>query len=256
MTYRSNKDEAAAVVDAVIVAGRRAAALELDTTRIDTFPAFAATLQDVLGTWERDTFDFLVNNAGVAAPVPVGETTAEAFDLLVNVHFKGVFFLTQTLLPILADGGRIINVPTGLTRFVGEDWSVYASMKTAIETYTKYLAKELGGRGITVDAVAPGPVATDFGGGAIRDNEQVRAPLSGQAALGRVAEPRTSAPSSRRCWRRAPASSPPSASKPPAAPCCNPTSQAPHTCIILESRLAAPRTRETNHHEQARTDRS
>ncbi|GAA4183269.1 SDR family oxidoreductase [Streptosporangium oxazolinicum] len=190
VTYRSNKDEAAEVVDAVTALGRRAVALELDTTAFDTFAAFAVAVRDALETtWERDTFDFLVNNAGVAAATPVGETTVEAFDLLVNVHFKGVFFLTQSLLPLLADGGRVVNLSTGLTRFVGEGWSVYASLKSAIETWSKYLAKELGGRGVSVNAVAPGPIATDFGGGAIRDNEQLREHLGSQAALGRVGVP-------------------------------------------------------------------
>ncbi|WP_043664176.1 SDR family NAD(P)-dependent oxidoreductase [Streptomyces xylophagus] len=190
VTYRSNKDEAAAVVDAVTALGRKAVALELDTTAFDTFPDFAATVRDTLSaTWDRDSFDFLVNNAGVAALTPLGETTVEAFDLMVNVHFKGVFFLTQTLLPVLADGGRIVNVSTGLTRFVHEGWSVYASAKTAIETYSRYLAKELGGRGISVNAVAPGATATDFGGGVIRDDQQLRAQLTGHTALGRVGTP-------------------------------------------------------------------
>ncbi|MFF1926009.1 SDR family NAD(P)-dependent oxidoreductase [Streptomyces sp. NPDC058221] len=187
VTYRSNKDEAAEVVDAVTALGRKAVALELDTTAFDTFPAFEAEVRDALNTtWGRDSFDFLVNNAGVAAFTPLGGTTVEAFDLLVNVHFKGVLFLTQTLLPLLADGGRIVNLSTGLTRFVGDGWSVYASVKSAIETWSKYLAQELGGRGISVNAVAPGPIATDFGGGAIRDDEQIREHFAGRTALGRV----------------------------------------------------------------------
>ncbi|MFG3104012.1 SDR family NAD(P)-dependent oxidoreductase [Streptomyces sp. NPDC048182] len=190
VTYRSHQEEAAAVVDAVTALGRRAVALELDTTAFDTFPAFAAAVRDALGaTWDRDTFDFLVNNAGVAAASPLGETTPDVFDLLTDVHFKGVFFLTQALLPLLADGGRIVNLSTGLTRFVSEGWSVYASLKSAVETYTRYLAKELGGRGISVNAVAPGPVGTDFGGGGIRDDEEFRALLAGQTALGRVGVP-------------------------------------------------------------------
>jgi len=189
-TYRSHKDEAAEVLDAITALGRAGVALELDTSRSDAFPAFAESLRDALRTtWDRDRFDFLVNNAGVAAVTPVGQTSVEAFDLLVDVHFKGVFFLTQTLLPLLVDGGRIVNLSTGLTRFVGEGWSVYASLKSAIETYTKYLAKELGPRGIAVNVIAPGPIGTDFGGGAMRDNEQLREQLASHAALGRVGVP-------------------------------------------------------------------
>jgi NAD(P)-dependent dehydrogenase (short-subunit alcohol dehydrogenase family) len=190
LTYRAHKDEAAEVVDAVTALGRTAVALELDASRVDTFPAFGESVRDALGTtWDREGFDFLVNNAGVAAFTPVGQTGVEEFDLLVDVHFKGVFFLTQTLLPLIADGGRIVNLSTGLTRFVGEGWSVYASLKSAVETYTKYLAKELGPRGIAVNVVAPGPIATDFGGGMIRDNVQLREHLAGQTALGRVGAP-------------------------------------------------------------------
>jgi len=190
LTYRTGKEEAAEVVDAVAALGRKAVALELDTREFDSFPAFAAAVRDALGTtWQRESFDFLVNNAGVAASTPLGETTVEAFDLLVDVHFKGVVFLTQTLLPLIADGGRIVNLSTGLTRFVGPGWSVYASAKSAVETYTKYLAKELGPRGISVNALAPGATATDFGGAAVRDNEQFRAAIAGQTALGRVGDP-------------------------------------------------------------------
>lgn len=190
LTYRSNKDEAAEVVDAVTALGRTAVALALDTTAFAGFPAFAATVEDVLHTtWDRDAFDFLVNNAGVAAVTPVGQTTAEAFDLLVDVHFKGVVFLTQALLPLIADGGRIVNLSTGLARFVGEGWSVYGSVKSAVETYSRYLAKELGARRISVNAVAPGPIGTDFAGGALRDDEGLRDLMASQAALGRVGRP-------------------------------------------------------------------
>ncbi|MFC8828750.1 SDR family NAD(P)-dependent oxidoreductase [Streptomyces sp. NPDC057137] len=189
LTYRSGKDEAASVVDAVSALGRTAVAVELDTTRFDTFPAFAGSVREALRTtWDRDSFDFLVNNAGAAALTPAGETQAEAFDLMVDVHFKGVFFLTQTLLPLIADGGRVVNLSTGLTRFVGEGMSVYAAAKGAVEIWTKYLAQELGPRGISVNAVAPGPIANDFGGGMVRDNNEVRAALAGQTALGRVGE--------------------------------------------------------------------
>lgn len=190
LTYRSNEKEAAEVVEALTGMGRKAAALRLDTTSFGELPAFARTLGDTLrATWGRETFDFLVNNAGTAAFSPLGATGADDFDLMVDVHFKGVFFLTQELLPLLADGGRIVNTSTGLTRFVGEGWSVYAAVKSAVETYTRYLAKELGPRRISVNAVAPGPVATDFAGGAIRDDEELRTLMASRAALGRVGEP-------------------------------------------------------------------
>ncbi|MFE0631702.1 SDR family NAD(P)-dependent oxidoreductase [Streptomyces sp. NPDC058864] len=190
LTYRSNEKEAAEVVDELTAMGRKAAALQLDTTVFEDLPAFARTLAGTLrATWGRETFDFLVNNAGASAFSPLGATEVDAFDLMVDVHFKGVFFLTQELLPLLADGGRIVNTSTGLTRFVGEGWSVYAAVKSAVETYTRYLAKELGPRRISVNAVAPGPVATDFAGGAIRDDEALRTVMASRAALGRVAEP-------------------------------------------------------------------
>jgi NAD(P)-dependent dehydrogenase (short-subunit alcohol dehydrogenase family) len=188
LTYRTGKAEAAEVVDAVAALGRTAVALELDTREFDSYPAFAAAVREALRTtWQREDFDFLVNNAGVAALTPIGETTADAFDLLVDMHFKAVVFLTQELLPLLADGGRIVNLSTGLTRFVGAGMSVYASAKGAVETYTRYLAKELGPRRISVNALAPGAVATDFGGALVRDNEEFRAGIAEGTALGRVA---------------------------------------------------------------------
>ncbi|MFF3562541.1 SDR family NAD(P)-dependent oxidoreductase [Streptomyces sp. NPDC002574] len=195
LTYRSNEKEAAEVVEALTGMGRKAAALPLDTTVFEDFPGFARTLGETLrATWGRESFDFLVNNAGVAALTPLGATGAEAFDLLVDVHFKGVFFLTQELLPLLADGGRIVNTSTGLTRFVGEGWSVYAAVKSAVETYTRYLAVELGPRRISVNAVAPGPIATDFGGGVLRDDEELRTVMAAHAALGRIGEPQDIGP--------------------------------------------------------------
>ncbi|MFJ4846637.1 MULTISPECIES: SDR family NAD(P)-dependent oxidoreductase [unclassified Streptomyces] len=190
LTYRSNEKQAAEVVDVLTTMGRRAAALRLDTTAFEEFPGFARTLGDTLrATWGRDSFDFLVNNAGTGALTPLGATGAEVFDRLVDVHFKGVFFLTQELLPLLADGGRIVNTSTGLTRFVGEGWSVYAAAKSAVETYSRYLAQELGPRGISVNTIAPGPIATDFAGGVVRDNEELRTVMASHAALGRIGEP-------------------------------------------------------------------
>lgn len=190
VTYRSNEEEGAATAEAVTALGRKAVALHLDATAFESFPAFADTVQEALRThWGRESFDFLVNNAGVAAGSPLGDTTMEVVDLLVDVHFKAVIFLTQALLPLLADGGRIVNLSTSLTRTVAEGSSVYASLKSAVETYSRYLAKELGGRRISVNTVAPGPVGTDLGGGALRDDPQVREVLASQAALGRVGEP-------------------------------------------------------------------
>ncbi|RYF72436.1 MAG: SDR family oxidoreductase, partial [Cytophagaceae bacterium] len=139
--------------------------------------------------FDTDRFDFLINNAGIAANTPIGKTSIDDFDLLTNIHFKGVFFLTQQLLPVLNDGGRIINISTGLARFTGVGYAVYASLKGAIETLTKYMAAELGSRGIAVNVVAPGAIETDFGGGVVRDNEHVNKHIASVTALGRVGLP-------------------------------------------------------------------
>ncbi|MGG5171867.1 SDR family NAD(P)-dependent oxidoreductase [Pseudarthrobacter sp. J1738] len=190
ITYRNNETEAAAVVAEVTAAGRKAVALQLDTTDFAAFPTFATALSYALqNTWSRDTFDFLVNNAGSGAHTTVGNTTTEDFDAMVNVHFKGPVFLTQELLPLISDGGRILNVSTGLNRFVGVGFSIYSSVKAAVDNYTRYLAKELGPRGITVNSIAPGPIATDFGGGRVRDDEGTNAFFASQTALGRVGLP-------------------------------------------------------------------
>lgn len=188
LTYRTNKDEALDVVAEIESAGRRAAALRLDTADVAGFDAFAGDVRATLGSWGRDTLDYLVNNAGHAAATRLGSTSVEDVDLLFAVHFKGVYFLTQTIAPLLADGGAIVNLSSGLSRFAGDGWSVYGAMKGAIDVLTRYLAKELGPRGIRVNAVAPGPIATDFGGGSMRDNEQARSFMAGQAAFGRVGE--------------------------------------------------------------------
>jgi len=189
LTYRSHADEARDVVAEVAALGRTARALRLDTGRIEEFPGFADELRGLLKEgWGRDDFDILVNNAGHSAAGSVLETAVEDFDALVNVHFRGVYFLTQALIPLLADGGRIINVSSGLTRFTGEGRAAYASVKGAVEVFTRYLAKELGPRGITANTIAPGPVATDFSDGVIRGNDALRAALGAQTALGRVGE--------------------------------------------------------------------
>ena len=190
LTYRSGRDEAAAVVDEITGQGRRAVALRLDTTEFAAFDAFTDALRGALKeTWQRDTFDHLVNNAGIAAQTPLGDTAPETIDSLFDVHFKGVFLLTQAVLPLLADGGRIINTSSGLARFTGPGYSVYGSMKGAIETLTRYWAQELGSRQITVNVVAPGPTATDFGGGYMRDDAEFRKAAGARTALGRIGEP-------------------------------------------------------------------
>jgi len=190
ITYNSKKEEADEVVSTIEFLGRKAAAVQLNVGEVKTFADFASQLSTVLNEkWNRTSFDFLINNAGIGINTPFAETTEEQFDLLTNIHFKGVYFLTQKLLPLIADGGRIITVSTGLTRFAMPGYSVYASLKGAIEVLTKYLAKELGARGIAVNTIAPGAIETDFGGGVVRDNEQVNKVIAANTALGRVGLP-------------------------------------------------------------------
>jgi len=186
ITYQSRREDAEAVVKEVAALGRRAAALRLDVGESAGFGAFADEVRGVLSGWGRERFDVLVNNAGTGVHAPF-ETTSEAdFDGLVNVHLKGVFFLTQTLLPLLADGGQVVNVSSGLARFSFPGYAAYAMMKGGVEVLTRYLAKELGARGIRVNTVAPGAIETDFGGGAVRDNASLNKQLSDLTALGRV----------------------------------------------------------------------
>ena len=190
LTYRSQKEEADAVVAEILDAGGKAATLQLDTALAGTFAAFTDNLRATLqATWGRATFDFLVNNAGVGVHAPFADTTEAQLDQMYNIHLKGVFFLTQALLPVIADGGRIINISSGLARFATPGFAAYAAMKGAIETLTRYLAKELGVRGISVNTVAPGAIETDFGGGVVRDNAQMNAHIASQTALGRVGLP-------------------------------------------------------------------
>jgi len=169
--------------------GRKAVALRLNVSDTTSFAAFGEVVKETLKhMWNRDNFDFLVNNAGFGIHALLTETTEEQFDQLVNVHFKGVFFLTQALLPLMAGGGRIVNISSGLARFSYPGNSVYGAVKGAIEVLTRYMAVELGPRGIAVNAVAPGAIATDFGGGVVRDNEAVNQQIASQTALGRVGQ--------------------------------------------------------------------
>lgn len=190
LTYHTKREEALAVIDSIEKLGQKAAALPLNVGDSKTFNAFFQSLSQVLkGTFQTDRFDFLINNAGVGIHKPFAETTEEDFDLLMNIHFKGSFFITQKALPLMNDGGRIINISTGLARFSNPGYSAYASMKGAIETLTRYQAKELGARNIAVNVVAPGAIETDFGGGYVRDNAQLNKAVSDMTALGRVGKP-------------------------------------------------------------------
>ncbi|WP_280151754.1 SDR family oxidoreductase [Piscinibacter sp. XHJ-5] len=190
VTYLSRADAAEALVAEIRALGRQAVALPLDVGNVASFAAFAERLRSVLrDTWSRDSFDHLVNNAGHGDYALVADTTEAQFDGLVNVHFKGVFFLTQALLPLLADGGRIVNLSSGLTRVSFPGYGAYAAVKGAVEVLTVYLAKELGARGIAVNAVAPGAIETDFGGGSVRDDAEVNHLFAGMTALGRAGVP-------------------------------------------------------------------
>jgi NAD(P)-dependent dehydrogenase (short-subunit alcohol dehydrogenase family) len=190
LTYHSKKAEADEVVTQIEKLGQKAVALQLDVSNGKSFAGFASQVKSALKQkWNSERFDFLVNNAGTGVHTSFAETTEEQFDQMVNIHLKGVFFLTQKLLPLIADGGRIVNVSTGLTRFAIPGYAAYASMKGGVETLTKYLAKELGARKITVNVVAPGAIETDFGGGAVRDNAQINQFIASQTALGRVGLP-------------------------------------------------------------------
>ena len=188
-TYKSNQAEARKVVGMVAEAGRRAVALQLNTGDVGAFDMFVSNVRQALGDWGAEHFDYLVNNAGISHHNAFDETTEEELDQLYNVHFKGVFFLTQKLLSLLNDGGRIVNISSGLARFTIPGTSAYASMKGAVEVLTRYLAKELGPRGIAVNTVAPGAIATDFSGGLVRDNPEVNRRVAEMSALGRVGQP-------------------------------------------------------------------
>lgn len=189
-TYRSGRDEALALAQQIEAAGGRAVMLQLDVGNSASFAAFAESVSNALGEhFGRDRFDFLLNNAGMGIHASFAETSEAQFDDLMRVHLKGPFFLTQRLLPLLADGGRIINVSSGLARFSLPGYAAYAVMKGGIEVLTRYQAKELGARGISVNTLAPGAIETDFGGGAVRDNSGLNTMVASNTALGRAGLP-------------------------------------------------------------------
>jgi NAD(P)-dependent dehydrogenase (short-subunit alcohol dehydrogenase family) len=187
LTYNTNKEEAAGVVAGIEAGGQKAAFLQLDMSQPAALDGFVAELRKLLqDKWQTQNLDGLVNNAGMGGTVPFAEVTEDMFTDFLNVHFKGVYFLTQKLLPLFNPGASIINISTGTTRFANPGYSVYASMKGAVEVFTKYLAKELGSRGIRANVVAPGPVETDFNNAAIRSNPQMKERLAALSPLGRV----------------------------------------------------------------------
>ena len=190
LTYRSSPAQAQQVVEAIEALGRQAVALHLDVEQADSFPAFAETVRSTLREqWGRDQFDALLNNAGYGVNMPFVDTTEAQFDSMMRVHVKAPFFLTQALLPMLRDGGRVLNVSSGLARFCLPGHAAYGSAKAAVETLSRYMAKELGERGISVNAIAPGAIETDFGGGAVRDNEEINQQVSSVPAMGRAGQP-------------------------------------------------------------------
>lgn len=190
LTFQSREAEAKSVVAEIEALGHKAVAFQLDSGDVSAFAPFVERLRATLRQiWQRDSFDHLVNNAGHGDYALIGETTEAQFDRLVDVHFKGVYFLAQALLPLLADGGRIVNLSSGLTRVSFPGYAAYAAVKGGVEVLTRYMAKELGGRGIAVNTVAPGAVETDFGGGAVRDNPEINKIFADMTALGRAGLP-------------------------------------------------------------------
>ena len=190
VTYQTKKEEAENTVEEIKQLGVNAAALQLDVADSKTFNYFITEVKSTLNTvFNADKIDFIVNNAGIGIHASFEETTEDQFDTLVNIQFKGPFFLTQKVLPILNDGGAIINISSGLARFSLPGYAAYGAMKGAMETLTRYQAKELGARGIRSNIIAPGAIETDFGGGVVRDNEQMNAGIAAQTALGRVGLP-------------------------------------------------------------------
>lgn len=188
-TYRANQKEAESLIREVEATGRKAAGFRLDTGHIRAFDGFVSEVRETLQNWGRDRFDFLVNNAGNSLHASLAETTEAQFDEIFSVHVKGVYFLTQKLLPLMNDGGRIVNVSSGLARLALPGSSAYGAAKGAVEVLTRYMAKELGPRGITANVVAPGAIQTDFSGGMVRDNPEVNKRVAEMTALGRAGVP-------------------------------------------------------------------
>jgi len=189
ITYNNQKEKADLVVKEIEANGAKAVAMQLDVSDVSSFDFFASKLSDVLKkNWDQEHFNFLINNAGVSNHTPILEVTEEEFDKIVNIHFKGVFFLTQKLIPLIADKGAIVNTSTALTRLTMPGSGLYAAAKGAIEVFTRYLAKELGARGIRANTIAPGPVNTEFSGDTYIKNPGLKDMIGSLTALGRIGE--------------------------------------------------------------------
>jgi NAD(P)-dependent dehydrogenase (short-subunit alcohol dehydrogenase family) len=189
ITYNTNRIAADEVVALLTTKGIEASALQLDVAQFSSLPRFLQNVGELLqGKWKRDHFDFLINNAGIGATIPFDKVTEQDFDTFLNIHFKSVYFLTQQALLMMNNGGRIINLSTGTTRFCAPGYSVYASMKGAIEVFTRYLAREVGPRGITANVLAPGPIETDFNNAGFRNSPERKAMMGSLTALGRIGQ--------------------------------------------------------------------
>lgn len=190
LTYLNQSDAAHSVVADIQATGGQAIALQLDTSNTSGFAEFKQTLiETIQAAFGRDRIDYLVNNAGFGTHASIADTSEADFYALFSVHVKGPFFLTQSLLDAVEDGGHIVNLSSGLARFSLDGYGAYAMMKGAIEVFTRYLAQELGPRGISVNTIAPGAVETDFGGGAVRDNQDVNGFVASVTAKGRAGLP-------------------------------------------------------------------
>jgi NAD(P)-dependent dehydrogenase (short-subunit alcohol dehydrogenase family) len=190
LTYRTGEREAAEVVNQVVALGQKAVALPLDVADSTSFAGFVDSVRAALTrVWQRDQLDHLVNNAGTGVHAAFADTAEAQLDELYRIHFKAPYLLSQQLLPLIADGGSILNVSSGLTRITFPGYSAYAALKGSVEVLSRYMAKELGGRGIRVNTIAPGAIETDFGGGHVRDDAGLNAVIAGMTALGRVGLP-------------------------------------------------------------------
>jgi NAD(P)-dependent dehydrogenase (short-subunit alcohol dehydrogenase family) len=190
LTYNSNESEAAKVVDEIVASGRKAKAMQLNVADSKSFDDFIQTVTSCLrNDFGTEKLFALVNNAGIGAYTSIADTSEAIFDSMVNIHLKAPYFITQKLLPVMSDGGSIVNISSGLTRFSYNNYAPYAIMKAGIESFSRYLAQELGARKIRVNTIAPGAIATDFGGGAVRDNKDLNAMIANMTALGRVGSP-------------------------------------------------------------------